>query len=951
MKKIIIYLFLLTLHFQIIAQSASIYGKVTDKETGEELVGTTVVIQGSTKGTITNFDGDYLMEKIVPGSYNIIYSFISYDKQIYKINLKEGDQVKIDIQLESATVNINEIKVTARRRTNTEMSLLTSIKASELIVNGISAQQIAKSQDKNAAEVIRRVPGITINDGRFVIVRGLIDRYNSVLLNNSSAPSFEADKKGFSFDAMPSGMIDNILIYKSPAPELPADFAGAAINIITKNEADQNSFQVSYSSGYSIGATLNPNYYTYEGGKYDWLGIDDGTRKLPESYTTTEQFNRLYTWEDLNDYNKKTDSITLVSKELKNIWVPASKVPLPDNTLSINLQRRFVIGNVTFGNITSLNYKNSVNYYELARKEYNSYVVERDTALLNFDFIDKKSKETVELGAIHNWNIIYGNNQKIEFRNFFNNMGESSTILREGNDYYDVETVKAHNLRYNQRTLYSGQLAGENKFYNDNFKINWVAGYTTTINSKPDDRRLFFVLDNNLNSYYVELQNQPTNVKNGGRLFQHLNERIYNGGLNLEYKFVPFKNSLTWVIKTGGLYENKYRTYTARLLGLIVPRPENNLNFYLPVEELITADNFYFDQTNFKLAGLAYNDGSNINNNYSASSIITSGYLSIKIPIIKQFDIYTGARVESMSRLLTDFYEKNAASDTLNLDIKHDTLNLFPSINFTYHINDNNLLRLSYGKTINRPEFREVSISVFEDFDLNALVHGNENLTDAYIDNYDIRYEWYPTSGEVVSIAGFYKKFKNPIEMFQIYSGTGYDYKPYNTSAADSKGLELDIRKSMFFLEESSSLLKHLKNITLVFNTSLIRSQIITDNVFSREKKRIMQGQSPFIINLGMFYKSEKGLLVNIDYNRIGKRIAYVGNVNNPDTWELPRNSLDFTITQEIGERFQLKFGWKDILNEYVRLVQYYEDNEEVILDTYKYRPNSKISFGITWKI
>ena len=238
--------------FQIIAisvfsQNCSIEGTVSDKQTQETLVGATIMIQGTTKGTITDFDGNFKINNLASGMYNLVISFVSYDPQILTVDLRNKTSERFNVQLSPATLNIGEINIKGRKRENTEVSLLSSLKTQQLIANGITEQQISKSQDKDAAEVVRRVPGITITNGRFVIVRGLIERYNSVMLNNATAPSFEADKRAFSFDAIPSSMIKNILIYKSPAPELPADFAGAAINIETKDVADENSLILSYS--------------------------------------------------------------------------------------------------------------------------------------------------------------------------------------------------------------------------------------------------------------------------------------------------------------------------------------------------------------------------------------------------------------------------------------------------------------------------------------------------------------------------------------------------------------------------------------------------------------------------------------------------------------------------------------------------------------------------------
>jgi len=232
------------------------------------------------------------------------------------------------------------------------------------------------------------------------------------------------------------------------------------------------------------------------------------------------------------------------------------------------------------------------------------------------------------------------------------------------------------------------------------------------------------------------------------------------------------------------------------------------------------------------------------------------------------------------------------------------------------------------------------------------LIHGNEDLQNAYIKNYDVRYEWYPQMGEIISIGGFYKDFTNPIEVFLIPAGSGYDYKPFNTEKAFSMGTEIDVRKRLTELESAKGFFRNLKNITLVFNTSLIKSEIKTELPFARDSSRVMQGQSPYIVNLGINYSGENnGLNVNLSYNIIGKRIAYVGTPLNPHTWELPRNSLDLTVQKNIGERFSAKVGLKDILNNPVRFVLYYGSNESFELPTLKYVPNRQLSFSLVYKL
>jgi len=937
------------------AQSGVISGTVADANTKETLIGATVALQGTTNGAITDFDGNFRIEKVASGAYNLVVSYISYDSQIVRVELANGKESTVNIVLKPASVDIEEVNVVAKRRDNTEVSMLSNLKAGNLIVSGITAQQISKSQDKDAAEVIRRVPGITITDGRFVIVRGLIERYNSVMLNGASAPSFEADKRAFSFDAIPSGMINNILIYKSPAPELPADFAGAAINVETKSVADENSLVISYGSKYVANTTFNNDFQTYKGGKTDWLGFDDGTRSIPKGVPDAIGFKDLYTWKSVDDYLQKTTEIVKVSKLFSNNWETKSKSPLPDQNFSATLQHRFVLGKVSLGNISSLSYNSGSEYQNINRLEYQDYSESQNRVIKDFDFHDQKSKESTKIGFIHNWNLLYGNNQKLEFRNFLNQMGNKSTNIRNGVNYYNVDTIRSYDLRYESRFIYSGQLAGEQHFNQRQTKINWMAGYGYTKNDQPDNRRLTYVLDNDKNSahneqYFLRMQNVP-NAYLGGRLWLGLTENIIDYKVDLEHNFKVLNSENFWTVKAGASYEHKKRSFSSHLIGAVAYNNPPDI-FYQSPSEIFSEQNIYFDQTApYNQDGLTYRDNTAAKDSYDGEDKTMAGYFGLKIPVTKKLNIYGGVRVEKFSRKISNFYEKTGNTD--NLDIKRDTINFFPSVNLTYNLNEKNLLRFSYGKTINRPEFREMSNFDYQDFDMFVIIHGNDTLKSAYIDNYDFRYEWYPSNGEIVSVAAFYKDFTNPIEVFLIPAGTGYDYKPFNTEKAYSMGLELDVRKQFVEFEKSASFLRYLKNLTVIFNTSLIKSEINTSKQgFARDQKRIMQGQSPYIINLGMNYTSEASkLTVGLNYNRLGKRIAFVGNPLNPHTWELPRNSLDLTLQKNLGKRVTLKAGIKDILNNPVRFVQYYGPDDNIEVNTYKLTPNRSFSAGIVVKL
>lgn len=953
MKNLIFSLLFILFTFFSFAQKGGLKGTITDSKTGESLVGTTIIVQGTTTGTITDFDGNFNLNELTPGPYNLVISFISYESQIIRAEIEAGKETVLNVQLEPATVDIGEVQVVATRRTDTEMSMLSNLKSQNLIISGITAQQISRSQDSDAAEVVRRVPGITITDGRFVIVRGLIERYNSVMLNNATAPSFEADKRAFSFDAIPSGLIDNILIYKSPAPELPGDFAGAAIDVQTKSAADINNFSLSYGARYSENTTFNPDFQTHQGSKTDWLGFDNGYRSIPDGIPTDLEFKELYVWPNAEAYLERTQEITRLSNLFSNNWETTMKTPLPDQSFSANLQRRFVLGKISVGNITSLNYNSSSSYNQVERREFQGWDEIQGRIVENFDFNDLRSKQENKISFIHNWNFIYGKNQKLEVRNFLNQIGTQNTSQRDGVNYYNVETLRMFDQRYESRLIYSGQLAGKQSFNQDKTHLNWMLGYSYTSKDQPDNRRLTYVQNTNEENdrfglYALRLQNIP-NVYLAGRMWIDMDENVYNSKFDFDHNFTLFGSENFWQVKTGYFYELKERVLESRLIGVVAVRNPPDI-FYQPVSDIFSSENFYFDErVPPRQHGLSYRDNTRAKDSYDATDNLLAGYMALNIPVTKKINLYGGARVEKFDRVITNFFEKTG--DTENMDITRDTTDIFLSANLSWNINEKNLLRLSYGQTVNRPEFREISNFDYQDFELFAVVHGNPELQNAYVKNYDLRYEWYPDLGEMISLAAFYKDFTNPIELFQIPAGSTFDYKPFNTEKAYSTGIELDVRKRFSRFEDHSGFFRFMKDLTIVFNTSLIKSEINTEKQgFARDSVRIMQGQSPYIVNLGLFYNNtETRWTASINYNNVGKRIAFVGTPNNPHTWELSRNSLDLTLQKGIGDKLQIKGGIKDILNEPIRNVQYHGPDEDKIGYALKYIPNRQFSLSLVW--
>lgn len=948
----------------LIAQTGMIKGVVKDSKTKETIVGANVIIQGTTIGNSTDMEGLFFLTNLKPGKYTLVVSFISYkQKTIENVKVEDGKTTVLAIELQEEVSSLQGVTITDRKVTGSEISMISEIKKANVISSGISSQQIAKSQDKDASEVLKRMPGVTIIDGRFVVVRGLIERYNSVMINNATTPSSESDVRAFSFDVIPSGMIDRIIINKTPSPELPADFAGAAIQVFTKNIPDQNSFVISYASGLQSGTTFQ-NFYRYKGGKTDWLGFDDGTRALPDGFPSTSEMGKL------NNFTGTPEQIaaqkarlTEIGRSFNKTWTAQSMTAPNDNSLGVSFTHRFNFGNQrNLGIISSLSYSNSYDYDEILKSAYISYDTIKDVNQKSYDFTDNIYSNSVKVNGMLNVSYSFNSFNNIEFRNLINQNGVTKTNLRSGLEYYfsqSGEKIKATDLSYSSRTTYSGQLGGNHIFNKENSKFDWVLGYSYANKLQPDNRRNFYsyydaggdITDPNYGKYSLYFPNDA-NTDLNGRLFKDMNENIKIIGANYSHKL--YIGNFHPELKTGIYYEKKKREFNARNIGFTRATSINfNIDLFLPIDEIYTDANINFPN------GIKVDEKTNLSDSYKANNELIAGYLSAKFQITPLITLNTGVRVEKNKLALSGHDSKtNLPTNTI-----YDTLNFFPSANLTYDFNDKSLLRFAYGMTINRPEFREVAPYGYYDFDLKSMVFGNSELKNAYIHNFDIRYEWYPSLDEVIMAGAFYKKFNNPIEasLYPSSGAGGWDYVYINAKQSSSLGIEVDVRKSFSKLDKSPTILRYLKDFTVQMNASLIKSELEAEENYLRDKKRAMQGQSPFIINAGLYYQNDStGWMVSLLYNVIGKRIAFVGNPTSPHIYEMPFNLLDLTIARKFGKHVQIKGGIKNLLNDKVVFKQVVEFDKDTNGDgkgdgivsrdqiTKTYMPGRYFSLGFT---
>lgn len=909
------------LSFSLWAQTGVICGTVMDAKLKEPLIGASVVIEGTTTGAITDLDGNFRIEKVKPGKYAVSASYVSYQTEIIKdVPVVAGQEAVLRIELSDANLQLQNVVVVAQRKLGTEMAVLNTVRKSLPVVSGISAQQISKTQDSDAAEVLRRIPGITIVDDRFIVVRGLAQRYNNVWLNNATTPSSETDSRAFSFDVLPSSLIDNMMVYKSPSAELPADFTGGFVRVLTKNIPEGNTFNITYQLGFNTNATFR-DFQLSKGVAADYLGFGAGSRALPSDAPS-----------HLN--NVSADEAVQFSRRVNTGWGINNFTAMPEQKLSFSMNRSFHVGDIKIGNVTSVNYSTGYDYYEMKNNNYLSYDLANDQSSYRYRYDDRQYKNTTKLGALFNWSFLKGNS-KYEFRNFFNQRGVSALSQRQGTDFYSDENIRKWESLYTGRTTYSGQLGGEHKLREDVNKLDWTAGYAFASYREPDRKvvnsKQQFVEGEEL--YYVS---DPT------RYYQSLSDNSASLSLNYEHK-VAVSDLFTPVLNAGLYGEYKNRDFSARrfvynLLG-------SGYNRYAEWDY-----SSVFADENISAGRISMKESTNKSDSYTSDNVLGAAYALAKLNYGEKLNASVGVRMEYY-RLQLDGYESDGVKP-VNLD--QNSADLFPSVNISYSLNDKNQLRLAYGRSVNRAEFREIVPYVYYDFSRDANIIGNIDLKSAYANNVDIRYEYYPTPGETITIGGFFKDFSNPIEQTYYEAGSGLQYTYHNADRAKAFGVEVDIKKQLDFIG--------LKGLSLVFNGAYIYSKVyFAKDAF--ERNRPMQGQSPYLINTGLFYQHEAaGISASVLYNRIGKRIETVGvpkqdpNDDIPDIYEMPRNSLDLTFQKSIGKHVEIRAGVKDLLNSKIEYKQFLRLDEgagakrEVEQLVRSYHPGVTFNVGVSVK-
>lgn len=905
----------------------AIHGLVKGED-GDVLIGANVFIEHINQGTTTDSNGEFSFTRLPEGTYTLKVSYYGFQTKILTgLQVSHGNISELVIVLKFDTQSLSEVELTnvkdvrvAPIENSTEESLISEIENSNTIVTGISNEQISKSVDRNAASVVKRVPGVSVLNN-FVLIRGLDPRYTLTYLNNVIAPSSEKDSRMFSFDLVPSGVLDQIMIYKSPAPELPGQFAGGVVKIKTKDADAVRRLQINFSSQYRTGGSSLANVYSNSGSGNDgFLALDYKNRLYDE---------RLY----VPSYNfPSIDRFPTVNEELtRNFPKPYNLTQEKRNLdfrFGVNYYDSWRIGNTRLNNLTSVSYTDQFRRYNndftILLRANSDERVERGSPELQIPeskYTDDYNRQNVRLNVLQNLKYKINRNHIIDFNGYFNRSIDDETTVRDGYKVQDTTSIfRSVNYEYSVRDVATFQLNGAHTL--GKHQLNWYAGATTMHETTPDLQTYEFIWDrftnqaNGTNDYVYKLARTVGDRETRRGSFE-TDEKGKIAGL--DYK-TTLKNDIK--IKAGGqvdlqerLFESfyyfpSYQQPSGYDLQFTMEKPWENMD-KIYNDSLITGD-----PENTLYLQRDYSEG-----RYSVDYKLYAGYAGVEVPMFnKKLQVNAGVRYERTDRNLYDAldrkifttwgYDNNSGEpkgDTLAGSVKSYWL---PSASVIYKLNKKMKLKATYGKTLDRPSFRESSNFRFYEYQKSTVTYGYPGLKDAEINNYDLRWEWYPNPSEFIAVGVFYKDMTNIIDVLDNTnpaSQTGYTSVQYtNSDKAYTQGFEIEARKNLGFIPWNP-----MQYFSVIANYTYLENEV-------KGLDRPFFGATPYILNTGLYFDYPKwGTNFSVLLNSIGQRLLATGLVQERgNQYQRENTQLDLVFSQQLTPYLKFKAGAENILNQ-----------------------------------
>jgi len=891
-KKIYSFLILLLLTFGFTsAQTGTLAGNIIDGEFIEPMAFANILVKGTTIGTTSDFDGKYQLE-LEPSTYTIVFSFVGYTTQeISDVVIKEGEVTPLDVTL--TTNSLEAVVITTSIKRNTENAILNMQKKSVVVLDGLSAQAIKNTGASNLASAVKNIPGVSIEGGKYVYVRGLGDRYTKSILNGIDIPGLDPDRNTIQMDLFPTNILDNVIILKSASAEYPADFTGGIVDIVTKDFPTKPEYTFSLGTGYNPDMHFNDKYLTYTGSDTDVFGYDDGTRDLP-----------IHRYQPIpGTFENKLLLTTLTNRFQKELQAK-QETSNANFDFGFTLGNQYDIGGDKIGYQASFSYKNQTTFYE--NRQDGAFVKNSSDSSVNDLSFALKSNGSEGINNVV-LNGMLGLTYKTDKSKFKANLlhiqnGESTAgsfdqVISQDGVGGGLEPLTKNALAYTERSVTNLLISGDHRFSDDENALNLEWKFSPTFSKVMDkDHRITPLQQSGEGDFFIS----PSASTFPIQLWRNLVEENWVVKIDLDKTVKLFGKPTK--LKFGGAYTYKFRDFSIDDFTFNISGDDSFIADG-NVDNLLASENLW-NPTTDSGTHLVFGDQFNPNDAYEGEQIIGATYFSAEFNLSEKLITVFGVR----SEFFNSYYTGQNNSSVYDNESILDAFDLFPSANLIYELTDNTNLRSSYSRTTARPSFKEASVAQIFDPITNRLFIGSINLTPTYVNNFDLRYERFGEVGQMFAVSGFYKDFKDPIEQaFFLQAPTQLTVD--NLGNAKVYGVELEVRQRLGFISEG------LNNLKFNANVSFIKSELtMSDDEFKSrrlaarngeriDRERNLQGQAPFLLNFGLDYNnSDIGLQTSLFFNVQGETLEVVGIGLVPDVYTKPFEGLNFTLNKSFGE-------------------------------------------------
>ena len=946
-----------------------ISGSLVDADLGEPVIAARVSLEGTEIGTNSTLDGSYRFQELPVGSYTLLVEKYGYrTSRITEVLVQADELTSLDIPLHATNDSIIELEAFVVRASDVEtkgMKLMADRQQSSSISDAIGPDDFSNFGASDAADAMSRVTGVSVNDGKYVFVRGLGERYSNTLMNGVTLPSADPDKKAVQMDMFPTELLESIVTTKSFTPEKPGDFAGGSVNIKTKSFPDLRSFSVSSKIGYSPESSFNEDFLSYPGGDTDIFGWDDGTRDLPAGVPTNGE-----DWPVSNFIEGAPEFFEAVTKKFSSVLAPSKDKSFLDFGFNIDFGNSYYLSrDQLIGIVASFTYDLSFDHYDDGiNARYRRDSITNPKLGSRYTYNDTKSTMSAALGGLlsvayqpntnHEFSLILTSNQSITDEARF----QQGPTGDSGSDADSEDQVRS--MQFTERNVTSAQLKAEHFLEDQEIKINWSLTSATTSQKDPDARYSNNEIDTNTGRVSLVKPNRAPR-----RVFRDLTES--QNSATIDFEIPLFKNSdLEQKLKIGGVINDKNRdfseyvySYQSLVVGNAIFSDFETIDTFLEEDKIGILDDGPMMKRFINFARSQV---------YEGTEKINAAYVMIDFELSDKWRTIAGVRqentkmtIESLVAVDEQFFDPTAA-------ISEDKV--LPAFHLVYQLSEQQNLRASYATTLARPTMRELAPYRSFPFIGGDEYLGNQNLRLTEIDNFDLRWEWFPNAGETVSVSFFYKELSNPIDVVVGEFAGNFRQQPQNVASGEIMGLEFELRKSLGFISD------RLQDFSINSNITISKSEVDNSNQefiskvpyyetgeiaqnfskvlaeqrelhgvldlqsYDRNKlvaaapntplNRNLFGQPDLIVNFSLNYNNPITLTsVALNFNYVGDKLVFASQGATPDVYDAATEKFDFILKQQFGDNWSIKFSAKNLTD--AQKERYYDSEAKDIYSSY----------------